>query len=234
VQEIDRLRAIAVVPRDPVAQALALRPQARADTWALHQLYHWTTPKPAQHAEAYTSSHWEVPARGLPRGRGDARTRGFVVERGHEIAVYCRVERQGRYARLAFVFAPHGRALLAPAVAALLDWLAPGPRERVYCTVREFQEELGPVLEEQGFDALGAQDLLVRYTTVRAPAARRAPSLPSLPALDAVRPRVPAPLAFRRRRRAARRWPARAGGEEDERGEEEAPAAVAAAGAGGP
>ncbi|MFN8512422.1 MAG: hypothetical protein U0841_07490 [Chloroflexia bacterium] len=40
--------------------------------------------------------------------------------------------------------------------------------------MREFQHELGGALEEHGFEAVGVQDLLVRYTTVtaRAPALR--------------------------------------------------------------
>ncbi|CAA9550752.1 MAG: hypothetical protein AVDCRST_MAG88-753, partial [uncultured Thermomicrobiales bacterium] len=167
------------------------------DTWALHQLYNWTAPKPVQHAEALTSHHWELPHGGPFGARGGARKWGFIVERGHELAIYCRVTRQGGRSRLEFVFEPAARALLGPTVGAILRWLAPRRGERVYCTVREFQAELATALEERGFERLGAQDLLVRYTTVsvRAPATAVAGGWPVIE-----RPRVGVPVhgAFRR------------------------------------
>lgn len=182
----------------PTAPAVSPRPQARGDTWALHQLYHWTAPKATQYAEAYTSHHWELPKHGFWPARGGAREWGFIVERGHEIAIYCRIARQGRRSRLEFIFDPHGRELLGPTVEAMLRWLSAGPGERVYCAVREFQEELGGELEARGFEAAGMQDLLVRYTTARA--ARRSPAPASVPALERVRAAVPTPLALPRQR----------------------------------
>ncbi|MDP9375712.1 MAG: hypothetical protein M3Q65_25340 [Chloroflexota bacterium] len=170
------------------------RPQRPDDTWALHQLYTWTAPKPVQHAEAYTSDRWEVPKGGRLRGRGGLREWGFIAERGHEIAVYCRVSRRGWRSRLEFVFDPHGRELLAPTLAAVLRWLAPVKGERVYCTAREFQEELVAPLEAHGFEPLGEQDLFVRYTTVSA----RSPARYRWPALEKRRVAVPARLSLQR------------------------------------
>lgn len=182
---------------DAAPAELALRPQAPGDTWALHQLYTWTTPKPVQHAEAHTSQHWDLPARGL-RGR---REWGFVVERGHEIVLYCRVGRQGRRSRLAFVFDPQRPEVLGPTIDAVLGWLAPGPGERVYCTAREFQAELGSALEARRFEPQGLQALLVRYTTV----SLRALSRQAWPTLEKVRAgaRVPVHLLGRREFRPA-------------------------------
>lgn len=185
-------------PDADVADAgLALRPQTPGDTWALHQLYTWTTPKPVQHAEAHTSQHWDLPLRGL---RGE-REWGFVVERGHEIVLYCRVDRQGRRSRLAFVFDPQRRDVLGPTIDAMLRWLAPEPDERVYCTVREFQGELGSALETRGFEPQGLQSLLVRYTTV----SLRALTQQAWPTLEKVRAgaRVPVHLLGRRKVRPA-------------------------------
>lgn len=184
---------------EPVAdEEIAPRPQAPGDAWALHQLYTWTAPKPVQYAEAHTSNRWELPARGLlgsrVGGQGGAREWGFIVERGHEIVLYCRVGRQGDRSRLEFLFDPQRRELLEPTIGVVLRWLAPGPGERVYCTVREFQGELGGALETLGFEPLGVQDLLVRYTT----ASVRSLARQSWPALEKVRGGVPARLSLNR------------------------------------
>ena len=176
------------------AVEVAPRPQRPDDTWALHQLYNWTAPKPVQHAEAFTSDRWELP-RGRPwRGGGGMREWGFIVERGHEIAVYCRVSRRGRRARLEFVFDPQRREWLAPTLRAVLRWLAPGQGDRVYCTAREFQEELVAPLEAHGFAPLGAQELFVRYTTVSV----RSPARHGWPVLQKRRVGVPARLSLQR------------------------------------
>lgn len=147
---------------------LALRPQGAGDTWALHQLYTLTAPKPAQYAEAYTSHRWELPRRGAVIAQGGPREWGFVVERGHEIAIYCRVARQGGRARLEFIYEPAARELLSPTVRAIVRWLDPGPGEQVYCATREFQAELATTLRDHGFAAKEVQDVLVRYTVVSA------------------------------------------------------------------
>lgn len=156
------------IPPDGPGDDFAIRPQAHADTWAVHQLYTLTAPKASQYAEALTSHRWELPGRAALRRHGLPRETGFVVERGHEIAIYCRVGRRGNRARLEFVFDPAARDWLAPAIEAVLHWLAPGPGDRVYCAVREFQEELGSALLDHGFTVAGVQEALVRYTTVSA------------------------------------------------------------------
>jgi hypothetical protein len=158
-------------------EANAPRPQAPGDTWALHQLYTLTAPKPVQFAEALTSYRWEVPGTPLLPLGSRPRESGLIVDHAgheHEIAIYCRVGQLGRRAWLEFVFAPSARDELEPTIGAILRSLSPGPGERIYCAVREFQHELGGALEAHGFEAIGVQDLLVRYTTVtaRAPALR--------------------------------------------------------------
>jgi hypothetical protein len=150
-----------------------IRPQAAGDTWALHQLYTLTAPKVVQYAEAYTSHRWELPRRSAVAAQGGLREWGFVVERGHEIAIYCRVARQGNKARLEFVYEPTARELLPQALGAILRWLDPGQGEQIYCATREFQAELSSILREHGFAAKEVQDVLVRYTVVSA----RAPAL---------------------------------------------------------
>lgn len=153
-------------------EELGLRPQLPGDTWALHQLYTLTAPKTVQYAEAHTSHRWELPGLGLLALQGGTREWGFVVEHDREIVIYCRVGRQGNRARLEVVFEPDARELLEPVLGAILRWLDPGPGERVYCAVREFQAELGSALLAHGFTATEVQDALVRYTvvSVRSPA----------------------------------------------------------------
>jgi len=105
--------------------------------------------------------------------RGGTREWGFVVERGHELAIYCRVARRGGRSRLELLYEPAARELLTPTLTAILRWLVPDSGERIYCTVRDYQTELGSALRDLGFNFLEVQDVLVRYTvvTARAPVA---------------------------------------------------------------
>ena len=156
---------------------LAPRAQTASDTWALHQLYALTAPKAVQFAEALTSHRWELPGQPLLPLARRPRESGLIVAHAgheHEVAIYCRVGQLGRRAWLEFVFDPAEREHLEPTIGEVLRSLAPGPGERIYCAVREFQHELGGALEAHGFALAGLQDLLVRYTTVtaRAPALR--------------------------------------------------------------
>jgi hypothetical protein len=156
---------------DASQEAELPRPQVPGDTWALHQLYTLTAPKPVQYAEALTSYRWELPGQSFFPLGSRPRESGLIVEHAghdHEIAIYCRVGQLGRRAWLEFVFEPDARDQLEPTIGAVLRSLAPGPGERIYCAVREFQHELGGTLEEHGFEVAGVQDLLVRYTTVTA------------------------------------------------------------------
>lgn len=152
---------------------VALRAQEPGDTWALHRLYTLTAPKGVQYAEAHTSQQWELSRSRSSAMRGGTREWGVVVERGHELALYCRIARRGGRARLEFLYEPAARALLAPTLAVLLRWLAPDAGEVIYCTVRDYQAELGSALRDLGFTFLEVQDVLVRYTVVtgRAPVA---------------------------------------------------------------
>ncbi len=172
-----------------------IRPQVAGDTWALHQLYTLTAPKVVQYAEAYTSHRWELPRRSAVAARGDLREWGFVVERGHEIAIYCRIARQGSKSRLEFVYEPTARELLPQALNAILRWLDPGSGEQIYCATREFQAELSSILREHHFAAKEVQDVLVRYTVVSA----RAPALAPVGRLTRERRLVGVPAGSLRR-----------------------------------
>jgi len=157
----------------PPLDDLPLREQEAGDTWALHQLYTLTAPKGVQYAEAHTSHRWDLPHARSVAMRGGTREWGFVVERGHELAIYCRVARRGGRSRLELLYEPAARELLTPTLTAILRWLVPDSGERIYCTVRDYQTELGSALRDLGFNFLEVQDVLVRYTvvTARAPVA---------------------------------------------------------------
>lgn len=193
----ETIHVLAGAPPDEAEslEDLYIRPQVAGDTWALHQLYTLTAPKVVQYAEAYTSHRWELSRRGAVAAQGGLREWGFVVERGHEIAIYCRVARQGSKSRLEFVYEPTARELLPQALSAILRWLDPGPGEQIYCATREFQAELSSILREHGFAAKGVQDVLVRYTVVSA----RAPVLASVGRLTRERRLVGVPAGSLRR-----------------------------------
>lgn len=163
-----------------------IRPQTTEDTWAVHQLYTWTEPKPAQYAEAYTSQRWDLPRATFTRRQPNVY--GVVIDRMSDIVGYCRVTRRGKRSRIDVLVQPESRELLGRAIDAALRWLRPTPDQRVYCALRAHQQELSSVLAERGFHERGTHALLVRYTVVSV----RAANARHQPAHERVRTAVPA------------------------------------------
>lgn len=87
-----------VVQAAPVALPTGMRPQEDSDVWSIHQLYHHTTPRPVQFAEAVTSTAWELPKQSLWEHGGFQRrsVTAFVIETRDGIEGYCRVEQTPR------------------------------------------------------------------------------------------------------------------------------------------
>lgn len=161
--------------RRPRHDVRVARPQAQADTWAVHQLYNAVVPKPVQDAEALTSHHWDLapPYRGL----GADSTTGWLVEDGHLVIGYARITASVRACLVEFVFNPERRDVLPVLIDQTLDVVHPRSGIRVYCAVRGYQAELATALEDRGFAPLLEQDLVIKYTTatVRLPVTEAVP-----------------------------------------------------------
>jgi hypothetical protein len=161
-----------------------LRKQSTRDAWDLMQLYKAVTPPVAQHAEALTSRQWHIShiprpwflSQGLlensyvwpdqaeserafspersERGSGSTALGGFVRlltgARGHWITLLFRPDRANR-------------AVCDQALDYVLWKATRLGTKPVYCALREYQSEVGPLLEDRGFHLLTEQSLLVKY-----------------------------------------------------------------------
>ena len=153
---------VATSPR-PAAGSVVARAQDASDTWAVHHLYIRGVPAPVQVAEASTSHHWD-----LPGGRARIVVSGLLIEEGHLVVAYARVATNRSRSVIEILSHPgHLDAAAAVLDDALARAVAAGRSEQVVCAVRGYQQEVGTLLAERGFRAVGDQDLLVKYTTAR-------------------------------------------------------------------
>ena len=162
-----------------------LRPQTPDDTWAIHQLYHLVVPRPVQHAEAYTSNHWELSPSARPRS--EEQHRGWLLEEEQQLLGYARTtSRRGMHV-LELLYQPDRRDILDDLIGGAVFRLGARPRRRVYCAVRGYQTEAQSVLAACGFTHALNQDLLVKYTTAQI----RMPGFESVPFHVEVRDKLP-------------------------------------------
>jgi hypothetical protein len=155
----DRLTPQSRSPRD-------LRLQEAADTWAIHQLYSTSAPRPVQEIEALTSHIWHMEQ---PRqSRRGVRKTGWLLHEGSHLAAYGRFSSGFRAATLDVVVGSGQR----PQLGALLDGIIAAPqrgRSRpVFCALRGYDLDLRDELTDRGFAEVGEQELLIRYTTATA------------------------------------------------------------------
>jgi hypothetical protein len=151
-----------------------LRKQSTRDAWDLMQLYKAVTPPVAQHAEALTSRQWHIshiprpwflsqgllensyvwPDQAESERSGSTALGGFVRlltgARGHWITLLFRPDRANR-------------AVCDQALNYVLWKATRLGTKPVYCALREYQSEVGPLLEDTGFHLLTEQSLLVKY-----------------------------------------------------------------------
>lgn len=146
-------------PRSPGRRTRAQRP---ADLWAIHQLYTAIVPRQVQYAEALTSDSWAV-----QRGRfhGGYGNQAWLVEEGHQIAGYARVETRPDAHVMDLFVRPDRRDVAADLIESALARLASLPPRPIYSHVRGYQMELAHLLEAAGFSHFLTQDLHVKYTT---------------------------------------------------------------------
>jgi hypothetical protein len=112
-----------------------------------------------------------------------------VVEEGYQMVGYAGVRCSGSTAVLEAMYLPDRSVCVADFLRSVLgkvaETLAPS---RIYATARGYQEELRTALADEGFQLLGEQQLMIKYTTAKV-SARAATATIGLPA--EVRERVP-------------------------------------------
>jgi hypothetical protein len=146
------------------------RRQEPSDVWSIHHLYHQTTPRVVQFAEALTSTVWELPserllARLVPR-RHDVHA--LVLETAGGIEGYCRIETGPAGAFVSLIINPHVRHYAAPLVAAAIERSGIGPSTRIEIAIPEYASELVWSMENAGFTQAGERVAMVRHTTAPA------------------------------------------------------------------
>lgn len=148
----------------------SIRPQRGNDNWNIQRLYTASTPRAVQEAEAATSGQWDINRSGLA---GRVKEMGYVWEEDHQVLAYLRMT-VSRGARVMSVLSLPGRSdLLEPLLQYGLAILSDSTERGVYCSVREYQEDLESVLLDNGFEPHSGQSLLVKHTTVRVKGWRR-------------------------------------------------------------
>ncbi len=143
---------------------VAMREQESTDTWAIHQLYNASVPRDVLNAEALTSHAWDIANSRRP---GAEHISGWLTEDHAGVGAYVRVTSIGGAHGIEITFPPnsvkHGAALLD----AVLRKLRLEKRiNRVYLSIRGYQQEIEPALARLGFAPGLTQELLVRYTAV--------------------------------------------------------------------
>jgi len=137
---------------------IQIREREPSDTWSIHHLYHLTTPRPVQYAEALTSNHWDS-RRGL-----NSRSRGFVIDDKDGLAGFCQIGGRGSQVTLELLILPGKLQLIAPLIGHAVKLAKLPPDAPVWIAVPEYHLEYVPVLESLGFAVVGRLASMVRYT----------------------------------------------------------------------
>jgi hypothetical protein len=149
------------------AAPFAIRHLRSRDVWGVHTLYAAVNPRPVQLLEGLTSDDWEFRLPHRVAWPGLAAEVRLVLEAEAGVSGYLTLARGSRGHRMEMMVHPRQRVLAGPLLQAGLDIAARWPPLPVYCGLRGYQGELGQVLESAGFQAMGAQTLMVKQMTVR-------------------------------------------------------------------
>jgi hypothetical protein len=138
----------------------SVRERDPSDAWSIHHLYHVTTPRPVQYAEALSSNHWDA------RRTLSAQTRGFVLDGQGELAGYCQIMNRGHCYALEILMAPDQLGALPSLAGRAIRQSHANDQSEVWITVPDYRREYLPMLESMGFREVARQALMVRYTMV--------------------------------------------------------------------
>ena len=159
-------------PSEPRTEE-GFRPRRADDAWGLARLYEAITPPVAQQAEGLSQTGEDKAICAPIASHG---TRGYVLEIKQEILGYAEVRYGGRGIWVRFLLHPQAGDMAETLVQGVLSHL---PAQRVYCSLPDYQGGLRSALQSVGFEPLGQQALLVKYTAVfaRSAVAELIPSL---------------------------------------------------------
>jgi hypothetical protein len=143
-------------------EGVRVREREPSDTWSIHHLYHLTTPRQVQYAEALTSNHWDS-HRTL-----NLRTRGFVIDDRDGLAGFCQVGGRGNQHMLDLLILPGKLHMLGALVSQAAKLAKINPSEPIWVAIPDYHREYVPLLESIGFREVGRQASMVRYTMVPA------------------------------------------------------------------
>lgn len=169
-----------------------LRRQEASDVWSIHQLYHHTTPRSVQFAEALTSSEWDLPARHFWSRAVNRRTGrdAWVLETIRGIEGYCEIERRDSAPSARLMIVPECRHQAASLVLSAAESSLPqGAALRL--VIPEHAGELIGALEDAGFRVETERIALVRHTTVAATVHSRVAAIHTMEAPERVPKGIP-------------------------------------------
>ena len=159
-------------------QSARIRPVRSEDRWDVQRLYHRATPRPVVQAEQIG----DTPNGSLPfEEPGLDLQSGYVLcGQNGEVAGYLQVAAGSRGSWLHLMPHPDVREGAAEMLDHALAVLSDGPPRPLYCTVREYEGGIQPLLEEKGFALVDTCSLVVKHTTVQV----REPQRKLVPALE--------------------------------------------------
>jgi hypothetical protein len=140
-----------------------VRRQEPSDVWSIHQLYMAVVPRQVQYGEALTSHHWDV---ANSHRFIEERTSGWLIEDGHQLTGYVRVQTDIDRHVIELMIDPAHRDDASALLQTALGELHSMPHRNVYAVLRAYQVEILPVLTALGFAPHLEQDVHVKYTTV--------------------------------------------------------------------
>jgi hypothetical protein len=159
-----------------------IRRRSSRDAWDLMQLYSAVTPAVVQRAELLTTRQWHISHIPRPWFLSQGLLENSYVwqdESGKSegLGGYARLLTGARGHWVTTLYRPDpGNREIAPAALDLVLWKAARLGNKpVYCGLREYQAEVGSLLEERGFHLLSDQALLVKY--LAEPIRERQPAL---------------------------------------------------------
>ncbi len=137
---------------------VSMREQEPADTWAIHQLYNASVPRDVLYAEALTSHAWDI---ANSRRLGAQHISGWLTEDHSGVSAYVRVLSDAGSHGIEVTFPPNAVKQGAALLDAVLRKLRLEKRiNRVYISIRGYQQEIEPTLVRLGFAPGLTQDLL--------------------------------------------------------------------------
>ncbi|MGA7670965.1 MAG: hypothetical protein WBW04_11135 [Nitrolancea sp.] len=137
-----------------------VRERDPSDAWSIHHLYHLTTPRPVQYAEALTSNHWDA------RKTLNARTRGFVIDDKDGLAGYCQLMSRGECHVLDVIMLPDKLEMLGAFVSETIRLANIENASEFWVSVPDYRLDYRPAFEALGFQEYDRQSMMVRYTMV--------------------------------------------------------------------